>query len=395
MPGLDNIENPKEEEKIRVVSEIWEEMQKMKPQMVRLEQVYLDANNPRLEALKPEPTPDERLAEPGIQLECLERLKKFDIKGLAESIRTSGFCTLDRVVLRRLDEDKYIVVEGNRRVAALKVLQEEHSGGRITLKPESILDGILQFEALVYEGDNPDIAWVIQGFRHAPEAIKEWEDFSKAKFFAELERKGKSASEIARAFSVRPRADVANPIRSYYGFQQAKEDEDYGDRLMPFDHFGFFSQVIFAKTELRDKWLDWDDNERRFRNTENLSKFLSWIADGKITISPATRDDLPKLLFQLNCADILERFEEEKGTNIQQCSGWIKVREFKPSPLLDIPGILESLGRIKNEIDMLPLTPISGLGETSEGKEQKSQILTLLNEIVEAVKRQIKMLSVE
>ena len=394
MSESEEIKNPEEGQEVLVVSEIWEEMQKMKPQTVRLDQVYLDPDNPRLEALKPEPTPDERLAEPGIQLACLERLRKFDIKGLAESIKTSGFCTLDRVVLRRLDEDKYIVVEGNRRVAALKVLQEEHSKGRITLQ-ESILGGILQFEALAYEGDNPDIAWVIQGFRHAPEAIKEWEDFSKAKFFAELERKGKSASEIARTFSVRPRADVANPIRSYYGFQQAKEDEDYGDLLIPFDHFGFFSQVIFAKTELRDKWLRWDDDERRFRDTENLNKFLSWIAQGKITISPATRDDLPKLLFQVSCADILERFEQEKGLNIQQCSGWIKVREFKPSPLLDIPGILESLRRIKNEIDLLPLTPISGLGETSEGKEQKSQILTLLNEIVEAVKRQIKMLSVK
>ena len=158
MPGREEINTPKEGQEILVVSEIWEEMQKMKPQTVRLEQVYLDPNNPRLEALKGEPIPDERLAESGIQQACLERLKKFDIKALAESIRTSGFCTLDRVVLRRLDEDKYIVVEGNRRVAALKVLQEEHSKGRITLKPESILDGILQFEALIYEGDRADIA---------------------------------------------------------------------------------------------------------------------------------------------------------------------------------------------------------------------------------------------
>jgi len=394
MPEKEENKILREAQEILVVSEIWEEMQKMKPQMVRLEQVYLDANNPRLEALKPEPIPDERLAEPGIQLECLERLKKFDIKALAESIRTSGFCTLDRVVLRRLDEDKYIVVEGNRRVAALQVLLEDHSKGRIELG-ESILPGILQFEALVYEGDNPDIAWVIQGFRHAPQAIKEWQDFSKAKFFAELERKGKKPSEIAKAFSVRPRADVANLIRSYYGFQQAKEDEDYGERLKPSDHFGFFSQVIFPKLELRDKWLNWDDNERRFRDTENLNKFLCWIADGKITISTDTRDALPKLLFEPAYADISDRFEQEKGTNIQQCSVWIKVREFKPSPLLDIPGILNSLGGIKNEIDLLLLTPISGLGKTLEEKEQKSQILTLLNEIVEAVQRQIKMLSVK
>ena len=141
MPEKEEINSAKDEQEMLVVSEIWEEMQKMKPQPVRLDQVYLDPNNPRLEALKPEPTPDERLAEPGIQLACLERLRKFDIKGLAESIKTSGFCTLDRVVLRRLDEDKYIVVEGNRRVAALKVLQEEHSKGRITLQ-ESILGGV-------------------------------------------------------------------------------------------------------------------------------------------------------------------------------------------------------------------------------------------------------------
>jgi len=99
------------------------------------------------------------------------------------------------------------------------------------------------------------------------------------------------------------------------------------------------------------------------------------------------------LLFQLNCADILERFEQEKGLTIRQCSGLIKLRE--PLPLPDISGSLDSLRRIKNEIDRLLLTPISGLGKTSEEKEQKNQILTLLNEIVEAVKRQIKMLSVE
>lgn len=392
MPESKEIKNSKEGQEILVVSEIWEEMQKMKPQTVRLEQVYLDPNNPRLEVLKRVPVPDEKLTEPRNQQACLERLENLGLKDLVESISTSGFCTIDRVVLRRLDEDKYIVVEGNRRVAALQLLLEEHSKGRIELR-ESILPGILQFEALVYEGDNPDIAWVIQGFRHAPQAIKEWEDFSKAKFFAELERKGKKPSEIAKAFSVRPRADVANLIRSYYGFQQAKEDEDYGERLMPSNHFGFFSQVIFPQQELRDKWLSWDHNQRRFTDTDNLSKFLSWIADGKITISPDTRDALPKLLFEPAYGDILDRFEQEKGTTIQQCSVWIKVRE--PLPLPDISGSLEILRRIKNEIDRLLLTPISGLGKTPEEKEQKSQILTLLNEIVEAVKRQIRMLSIE
>ena len=398
MPRVKKNKVPEEEQKTTPpVSEIWEEMQKMKPATVKLDEVYLDPNNPRLEVLKGEPIPDEKLTEPSIQQWCLGQLKqskKFGIQDLIESIRTSGFCTIDRVVLRPLDKDRYIVIEGNRRVAALQTLRDEHEKLRMPL-PENILKGILEFEALVYKGERPDIAWIVQGFRHAPEAIKEWDDFAKAKFFAELEMKGRKPTEIARTFSVRPRADVSNLIRSYYGFQQAREDEDYGDRLIPSDHFGFFNEVIFPTPELRDKWLGWNNNERKFRNAENLNKFLSLIDRGKITISRETRDDLPKLLFQPNYADILERFEQEKGLSIQQCSGWIKVREPKPPLLPDISGILESLKRMKNEIDMLPLTPISGLGKTADEKEQKNQILTLLNELAEALKRQIKMLSVK
>jgi len=291
------------------------------------------------------------------------------------------------------------VVEGNRRVAALKMLQEKHNTGRITLL-ESILKGILNFEALVYEGDRPDIAWIVQGFRHAPEAIREWEDFSKARFFAELEGKGKSATEIAEMFSVRPRKKVSNLILSYQGFQQAKEDEDYGDQLDPSKQFSFFTQIIFVRPELRE-WLDWDEAQRRFRNAEQLNKFLSWIASNKIDISPTTRDYLPQLLFQPEYRDILEAFESEEGLDIHECRR--RVEERKPKPPPDISGILMNLSRIKGEIDMLPLTPISRLGQlrpfqaekVAKEREQKEQVLALLIEIGEAIKRQIKMLSVE
>ena len=391
MPGLEKIENPKEEQEMLILSEIWEEMQKMEPETVRLEQVYLDPNNPRLEVLKLEPVPDERLAEPGIQQACLEQLRNFGIKDLVESIRTSGFCTIDRVVLRPVDKDKYIVVEGNRRAAALLTLKGEHDKGRVTL-PESILKGILEFEALVYEGERQDIAWIVQGFRHAPEAIMEWEDFSKAKFFAELEGKGKSAPEIAKTFSVRPRKKVSDLIRSYHGFQQAKEDEDYGYQLDPDKHFSFFNQIIFVRPELR-KWLDWDDAKRRFRDAEELNEFLSWVVSKKVDISPTTRDYLPQLLFQPEYKDILEAFEREEGLDIHECRRRIEERKPKPPP--DISGILMGLRKMKGEIDVLPLTPISRLGKTPEEKEQKSQILTLLNEIVEALKRQIRMLTVK
>lgn len=390
MPESEGINTPKEEQEILVVSEIWEEMQKMKPQTVRLEQVYLDPNNPRLESLKPEPIPEERLAEPGIQRTCLDQLKNFGVKDLVESIKTSGFCTIDRVVLRRLDSDKYVVVEGNRRVAALRVLREEHNKGRITLKPKSILDGISEFQALVYEGDRPDIAWIIQGFRHAPKAIKEWDDFSKAKFFAELERKGKRASDIAKAFSVRPRADVANPIRSYYGFQQAKEDEDYGDDLS-ISKFGLFKQVVFESNELKE-WLGWDESTRQFKNGDNLKEFLSWAipetegVEPKIDISPTTRDYLPKLLMQPKHRELLDRFRRGELT-LKECRIRMDAEEARIG--LDVSGVLESIGTIKSSVNTLPISLIKGLGKTEEEKEQKKQILELLTELCNTLKEQI------
>jgi len=392
MPRVKKIETP-EEQKTPSVGEIWEAMQKTKREKVRLEQVYLDPNNPRLEVLKTEPIPDDRLIEPGIQQECLEQLKSLGIKDLVESMRTSGFCTIDRVVLRPLDEDKYIVVEGNRRIAALQTLRDEYKRGRIPTLSESILNGILEFEAVVYEGQRRDIAWIVQGFRHAPEAIMQWDDFSKAKFFAELEMKGKKATEIGRMFTVKPRADVSKLIRSYYGFQQARETEDYGDQLAPDKHFSFFTQIVFAKPALRDEWLDWNEAEKRFRNTENLNRFVPWVVNGKIDISTTTRDYLPQLLLQPEHKDTLEAFEREKELKIHECCE--KMMEAKPKPPPDIRGILGSLRRMKDEIDMLPLTPIKRLGKTPEEKEQKTQILTLLNELVEALKAEIRMLSAE
>ncbi len=282
----------------------------------------------------------------------------------------------------------YLVVEGNRRVAALKVLQGEHGKGRITI-PESILSGILEFEALVYKGDRSDIAWIVQGFRHAPEAIKEWEDFSKAKFFSELERQGKKASDIAKTFIVRPKK-VSELIRSYYGFQQAKDDEDYGDLLDPLKHFSFLTLIIFARKELIE-WLGWDDTERNFGNAENLNKFLSWIFLRKIDISPTTRDYIPQLLFNSEYSDILDAFEREESLDIHECR--IRIEERKPKPSPDISGLLAILKRIKTEIDVLPLTLIKRLGKTSEENELKSQMLNLLRDLVEALKIQIDFLS--
>jgi len=111
-------------------TEIWSELLKMKPIKVKLEQVYLDPNNPRVEVPMKKKVPEDRIYEKGIQEGCLEKLKEGGLFDLIGSIKNCGFSTVDRVVLRHLKNEKYIVVERNRRVATLKILVESHTRGR-------------------------------------------------------------------------------------------------------------------------------------------------------------------------------------------------------------------------------------------------------------------------
>lgn len=389
----DNV-TPSETQGKLFVSEIYEGMQKMKSILVELGQIYLDPNNPRLEVFGPKPIiTNERIQEEGIQQNCLAHLQESGLTDLMKSVQNSGFCTIDRIVLKKIigKEERYIVVEGNRRVATLKILLDEHKKGNIII-PDSLLAGMQKFEALVYEGDRADIAWIIQGFRHAPKAIKEWDDFSKAKFLADLEKKGKNPRDIARTFNISGKT-VSNLIRAYNGFEKARKDEDYGENLKASDHFGFFSEVIFSSTDLV-KWLDWDEKEKKFRNLEHLNKFLGWIDAKKITVSPDTRDNLPKLLVDPQYKDIMDSFENDPKRTIRDCRTDIEIRKPRTLPLPDVAGILDSLKNLKNQIVLLPLTPVSVLGKTEQEKKQKGQIISLLQEMVDALNHQIKMLKI-
>lgn len=388
----------KEEPKRLQIRDIREELRKLEPTTVKLEQVYLDPNNPRLAIIKKEPVPFERVIEEGVQRDILETLKndpKMEIKNLMESIATTGFSSINRVVLKSFDKDRYIVVEGNRRIAALKILLDQHKSGRRTL-PEDIVKGILEFEALIYRGTNPDISWIIQGFGHTPGIIP-WEKVPTAKFYGDIERIGLTPDKIEGIFGLTKR-EVNKLIRSYYGYRQAEEDEDWGREVEP-GHFGYFNEIIFVKSELKD-WLGWDDNERRFKNNKTFKQFLQLMCsktkEGKniIDISPTTRKYLPLLVTEPQYKDLFEELLEG-DTTIHNCAVRIEERRKLPPPPPPLePGqILANLKEMKNQIIRLPTGMIKSLEKTEEEREQKREILNLLNELVELLKIQIQLLT--
>lgn len=370
---------------------IWNEFFNIETKKVKLEQVYLDPNNPRLAIPNKNVVDDDRIDDPKIQEKYCKELKtNIGISDLTESIKTSGFWTIDRVVLKEFKQNKYVAVEGNRRIAALKTLRDAYDYGD-TKFDKKIYDGLIEFEALIYKGDNKEIAWIIQGFRHTP-GIKIWEKYPLAKFLADFEKNSKySIIEITDIFPGLRRNEVAKLIRSYYAFEESKKDDEYGD-LLSQDKFGHFYEIIMAKEEIKD-WMGWDDNEKKFTKINNIKKYLSWItpADGEksiIDISPTTRDTLTKLIKSDN-TKLFEKFQNKELT-LKECNDFLFKEETKKE-VLNISDTIKDIENFLITLNTLPIPKLK-LAKTPEDKENKKKLKSLLLEIKETLESQIETL---
>src|ERR1700676_5279560 len=128
------------------------------PKTISLNDILLDPNNPRFAALgQPiDAVPEPRFAEKRVQDQAYDRMKtpRFDVPELRDAIKNLGFLPMDRIVVRRWhgpenqQPQKYVVIEGNRRLAALKWLLELNETGRETFD-ENQIRNFTELQALV------------------------------------------------------------------------------------------------------------------------------------------------------------------------------------------------------------------------------------------------------
>ena len=108
-----------------------------KRQNISLRNLYLDPNNYRLinEAdygeVSEEKVKDKIIARRTFRL--LAGDKNQHIQDLIESFKANGYLPVDQIQVRKLEDVGYVVVEGNRRIAALKHLQREYDEKGIDL----------------------------------------------------------------------------------------------------------------------------------------------------------------------------------------------------------------------------------------------------------------------
>ena len=251
---------------------------------VSIADIFLDPNNPRFWTEKQSRDyPDSKIVNEDIQAKAENNLSNHGIDELADNILRNGFLPLDRIVVRPIagDAGKYVVVEGNRRLAALRSLRsriqddliaEEHIDEAYL---EKLLNDTSELQVLVYQGaDTKDIAWLLQGIRHIS-GIRDWKPAQRARLVArQIDEEGLGFREAGQQFGLTAQA-VGRLYRSYKALEQMRADDEFQTKAKN-DYFTLFEEAIRNKDV--KQWLEWTEEDKKFNNIDNLRQFYSWIS---------------------------------------------------------------------------------------------------------------------
>lgn len=259
-------------------------MKTLTPVIVEPEQLLLDPNNYRFHDLDSYRRPinrskygDKHVQEKTLNL--LHTTPKFELQSLKDSIATNGFVPLEQIVVEEYDKSgskkRYLVVEGNRRVAAIKSLLDEVKGGSITI-PGEMLKSFKKFQVIELTGseaERADYKQILMAIRHVT-GIREWGSYQQAKLIAELYEKGhQQFRRVAQSIGLKA-GEVARRYRAIKALEQMEKDDEYGESASP-KLYAFFDEALAAQT-VRD-WLGWSDTAYQAENTENRRSFYELI----------------------------------------------------------------------------------------------------------------------
>jgi len=213
---------------------------------VPVDNLRLDRENPRLPS-----------SDIGSDVDLLRYLwREMAVDEVALSIAANGFFPEEPLLVvpekkgsKDPESDKFVVVEGNRRLAAVLLLRDSSLRQRIKAElPEidaTATERLNRLPVSIYD-DRRDL-WEYLGFRHI-NGPKEWDAFSKAKYVAKVrEQYSIELEEIARRIGDK-HAFVKRIYRGYLLVQQAEAEGDFSPDDINKNRFNF-SHLYTAASE--------------------------------------------------------------------------------------------------------------------------------------------------
>ena len=258
------------------MSEETAEQMRSRRQTLSLGSVYLDPNNFRfVDHPEYRPVSAEHVFDADVQRRTAGFVlgrQQENVRDLIASIKANGWLDIDPILVQRTEAGRFLVVEGNRRVATLKYLQRRYEDGAIDLGK---LDDSLfsELPVVLYRDADERNRLVMMGLQHIS-GKRRWPAINRARAMEQLlPHFQNDAQAVCEALGVSKR-EFNLSVRTL-ALVAAYEESDYGDQLQS-DQYNLFREVV--KSEDMRTWLGWDHNARLASNQSNLNLLFSWMS---------------------------------------------------------------------------------------------------------------------
>jgi len=248
-----------------------------------LKTLYLDPNNYRFidnkDYIK---VSEEKILDTVIQARTrrfIEGKNQSNIKDLIDSFMANGFLDVDVIQVKDLGNNHHLVLEGNRRVTALKLLKERYDDKLNIGKLSPSIFGSIPFK--IHNGNDISKHQVIMGLKHI-NGNKKWPTLNQAQLVYDIVKKYDSKSE-GEEFAMSSLGITKAKVRRYIRVLELikyYKDSDYGDNFTT-DMYSIFEEVI--KKPILKEWIGFDDYSYKVSNKINLEKLFSWISSSEET----------------------------------------------------------------------------------------------------------------
>ena len=256
---------------------------------VPVDELRLDRFNPRLLGQNADASDEFIIA---------QLYRSAELDELLQSVSTNGYLDIEPlIVLADSKGDGLVVLEGNRRLATLRLLREENLARRIgtsqnlRIKVPPVDESLRSsFDKVsVYRVATREAARSFVGFKHINGAAK-WDSYAKARFAAGWYRYGDvSLEEIARAIGDR-HDTIKRMVSAIYVLEQAKDKNqfDLEDRVTKKFNFSHLYTALSRSQYMNylgidTGWARYDPQSDPVpqQKLDRLKKVLVWIYGSK------------------------------------------------------------------------------------------------------------------
>ena len=267
-------------------------------QDISISKLLLDPNNYRfLDGKKFKKKAANRFHEESVQNATVEKLEQhYDLDELKHSIITNGYVPMERIIVIPYSKKSgfFLVVEGNRRVAALKsLLKEEEEGVRELTPAQTTSFSKIPCAVLKSAGTSLKHAErIIMGIRHIA-GPREWGAYQQALLVSELkDDEDLEFKEIGEALGISS-VEAARRYRAIGALKQMEADELFSKKAEP-AFYRLFHELV-ALPGVRERF-GWSWEESAFDDTEKARQFFELICgDTKNDPKIKTYGDVRKL----------------------------------------------------------------------------------------------------